>query len=123
MMNRFFQILLFLSALALTACVIDTVPLPENSESSAATSPGGANDDFTDDSTNQAESSEGDSAEPSPTAPDDSTQRDDTINLNSIYYSANPIELVGAAGAFSGEGKLRIETTSSWAVEISTTPE
>ncbi len=120
MTNQFYSLLLFLCTINLVGCVIDTVPLPENSKesSTSADSEAGA---FGDPNEDQADSDQGNSTESSPSTPEDASQTIVGINLDSIYYSDEPVELVGAPGALSGEGTLRIETTNSWAVEVATT--
>lgn len=124
-MIRLLHLSTLILAIGLAGCVIDTVPLPEGTKKDTATTGGtspNADESFDNEASNEAGTQQGDdNAEPTPDAPEDGLDRTDSINLDSIYYSDAPIELVGTDGALPGEGVLRIETTNSWAVEVTST--
>ncbi len=118
--------LLHLSTLIFTlwlgGCVIDTVPLPENSKDFPARTDANNEGSNQADDADSAQSGAGEeSADSAPTAPENTTGEASPINLDSIYYSDTPIQLVGTPGALPGAGVLRVETTNSWAVEVTST--
>ena len=89
-----------------SACIIDTVPMPEGDPRDNAATPTGR-------------AGETPSAEPPTEEPDrEQTDLAQAINPSAIFYSTSPIYLVGTAGATSGSGTLTIQPEGGQIVEL-----
>lgn len=112
-MMKLFHTLLLVVALLMSGCVIDTVPIPEDTTRTPAETNGGTK-----------ESRE--PGTPSP-APGDTGGMDvaasdaAAIDPSAIFHSNSKIFLVGAPGAVSGKGSVRVEVGDTWAEDVKST--
>ena len=110
-MMRLFHTLLLVVALLLSGCVIDTVPIPEETKRSPAET-----------STDTGRDREPDTPSPGTTGGIDvADSREAAVDPTVVFHSTSKIYLVGAPGAVSGRGSVRVAVGESWSEEVKST--
>ncbi len=112
-MMKLFHTLLLVVALLMSGCVIDTVPIPEETKRTPAETTG---------DTKESREPGTPSATPGDTGGMDVADSDAAvIDPSLIFHSTSKIFLVGAPGAVSGKGSIQVAVGDTWTEDVKTT--